>query len=180
MIINRRNVLILPAAALFSSVSRADLYDDYINSTSKQPFVAFLGRVATPSTVGHAFISLGVRLDANVLVYERFFGLYPRDGSLAAVKSVFGPTSGKLDATWADVIWDTEFIQDVDDSQKTAALAQFEKWKSDAPEYSLTGNGGINCNGLVGDIARSLGLSVPNGAGTTRPWKFIEALKAAN
>ncbi len=182
---NRRRILLALGATPFcaghSLSSRADdLYDDYINSTSKLPFVTFLGRQATLSTVGHAFVGVGVQLDATLLVYERFFGLYPKDGSLAAVKSVFGPTSGKLDATWADVSWDTEFRRYMDDSQKALVLAQFLKWSSDSPDYSLVGNGGINCNGFVADVARSIGMKVPDDAGTTRPWKFIVALKSIN
>lgn len=183
MFFSRRTLLAFGVASLSGTLptaSHADLYDDYINSTSKQPFVAFLGRQATSSTIGHAFVAVGVRLDATLLVYERFFGLYPKDGSLAAVKSVFGPTSGKLDATWEDVTWDTEFRRSISDSQRAQVLTQFGKWSSEAPQYSLTANGGLNCNGLVGDVARSLGMRVPEGAGTTRPWKFIEALKSSN
>lgn len=180
MALHRRQFLAIPGVLLFRSTARADLYDDYINSMSRQPFVAFLGREATPSTIGHAFVALGMSLDAGLIVYERFYGLYPKDGVLAAVKSVFSPTSGKLDVTWADVSWDTEFRRDIDDDKKAIALTQFQKWGSDAPQYSLLGNSGLNCNGLVGDVATSLGLKVPNGAGTTRPWKFINALKAAN
>lgn len=181
---HRRTFLALAAVPLWGgfqqSAFAADLYDLYLNSTSKEPFVAFLGREGSTSTVGHAFVGVGVRLDATLIVYERFYGLYPKDGALAAVKSVFTPVSGKLDATWGDVYWDTELNQPIDASQKLKVLAQFDKWSSAAPQYSLVGNGGINCNGLVGDVARSVGMKVPDGSGTTRPWKFIKALKSAN
>lgn len=184
MVIQRRMFLALGTASWwggFTIIARAgDLYDDYINSTSKQPFVAFLGRQGSSSTIGHAFVGVGVRLNATLLVYERFYGLYPNNGALAAVKSVFSPVSGKLDASWDDVSWDAELSRSVDANQKVKVLAQFDKWSSAAPQYSLVANGGINCNGLIADVARNLNMNVPGGAGTTRPWKFIEALKAAN
>lgn len=184
MVVRRRMLLALGTAPLwggFQPVARAeDLYDDYINSASKKPFVAFLGRQGTSSTIGHAFVGVGVSLDATLLVYERFYGLYPKNGSLAAIKSVFSPISGKLDATWEDISWDTELNRPIKASQKVKVLAQFEKWSSAAPQYSLVANGGMNCNSLVSDVAQSLGMKVPDGGGSTRPWKFIEALKWAN
>lgn len=184
MLIRRRTFLVLGTAPLCATLPlqswAGDLYSDYINSTSKQPFVAFLGRQGSTSTVGHAFVGVGVRLDASLIVYEKLFGLYPKDGALAAIKSVFGPTSGKLDKTWDDLSWDTELIHRLDDSQKAGVLSQFKKWTSSAPAYSLVANGGINCNGLVSDVARSLGMKVPENPGTTRPWIFIEGLKLAN
>lgn len=184
MVVRRQMLRTLGVAPLWGGLSltawAGDLYDDYINSTSKKPFIAFLGREGTGGTIGHAFVGLGVRLDANLVIYERFYGLYPKDGSLAAIKSIFAPTSGKLDATWDDVSWDTELNRPIDTSQKSKVLAQFEKWNSTAPQYSLLANGGMNCNSLVGDVAHSLGMKVPAGGGSTRPWKFIEALKSAN
>lgn len=157
-----------------------DLYDDYINSTSKVPFVAFLGREATGATIGHAFVGVGVRLDATFTVYERIYGLYPKDGALAAVKSIFTPISGKIDSTWADMSWDSEINRTIDANQKVNVLDQFEKWGSSAPQYSLLANDGMNCNSMVADVARSLEMTVPDGAGSTRPWKFIKALDSAN
>ena len=161
-------------------LARADLYDDYINSKSRQAFVAFLGRKGSTATVGHAFVAVGVQIEAGLQIYERFFGLYPKEGSLAAIKSIFTPTSGRIDYTWDDVAWDSQLRQSIDDDQKALVLAAFAKWSSDAPQYALLGNGAINCNGLVSEVARGAGLKVPGGAGTTRPWKFIEALKALN
>ena len=182
--VHRRSFLVLSTFPWLGSVPRLvraeDLYDDYINSTSKQPFVGFLARQGSGDSVGHAFVGVGVRLDATLLVYERLFGLYPKNGALAGIKSVFGPVSGKLDATWDDVSWDTELVRVIDAGQKEKVLAQFDKWSSAAPQYSLVANGGMNCNSLVGDVARSLGMKVPNGSGATRPWKFIDALKSAN
>lgn len=41
-------------------------------------------------------------------------------------------------------------------------------------------NDALNCNALVAAVAQSAGLKVPSGPGSTRPWKFIEALKKLN
>jgi hypothetical protein len=176
--VSRRNICL--ALCAFPTLARADLYDDYINSTSKQPFVSFQGRKATLDTIGHAFVGVGVQIDSGLRVYERFFGLYPKDGVLAAIKSVFTPATGLLDQTWNDLAWDTQLIQSIDDSQKALVLAKFDEWTSSTPQYSLTANNSLNCNALVAAVAQSVGLKVPSGAGSTRPWKFIEALKALN
>ncbi len=161
-------------------VAWADLYDDFINSVSKKPFVSFLGRKGSTSTIGHAFVGVGVELDAGLLLFERFFGLYPKDGALAGLKSSFGPQSGKLDRTWDDLAWDTELRRFIDDNQKAAVLAHFNEWSATPPKYSLTGNGGMNCNGLVAAVAATVSLKVPGGAGSTRPWRYIEQLKELN
>lgn len=176
--LSRRHFLI---AALFIPVmARADLYEDYVNSTSKKSFVAFLGRKGSSSTIGHAFVGVGVELNAGLHVFERFFGLYPKNGTLAGLKSSFGPQSGALDHTWSDLAWDTELRRFINDHQKTAVMAKFSEWSADAPKYSLIENGGVNCNGLVSAVATSIDLKLPNGAGSTRPWKFIELLKQLN
>lgn len=158
----------------------ADFYDDYINSNSKQPFVSFLARKGSLSSVGHAFVGVGVQVDASLRYYERLFGLYPQGNALAALKSALSPTSGQLDLTWKDLAWDAEIFKPVDDETRQAVLATFNAWSSAAPQYSLLGNGALNCNGLLAQVANDVGLTVPEGADTTRPWKFIEAIRKAN
>ena len=174
-----RRRLLLGSLSL-PGIAWADLYDYYINSVSKRPFVSFLGRKGSSSTIGHAFVGVGVELDAGLLLYERFFGLYPKDGALEGIKSSFGPATGKIDRTWDDLAWDTELRRFIDDQQKSAVLVHFSVWSAAPPKYSLTGNGGINCNGLVSAVVKTVQLKVPDGAGATRPWKFIEALKDLN
>lgn len=177
MPITRRSFLfaLLPS----STAARADLYDDYINSKSKKPFVAFLGRKS--GTVGHAFTGVGTEIDSGLRVYERFFGLYPAEGGkLSAVKLVFSKTSGRIDHTWNDVSWDVQFRRDITPEQKEAVLAQFQKWSADTPQYSLLANDGKNCNAMVADVAKVVGLQAPAGAGTTFPWNYIEELKKLN
>lgn len=172
--------LLCVAMALAPVTSFADLYDDYINSTSKHYFVSFLARKGSTTTVGHSFVGVGIQINETLRVYERLFGLYPADGALAAVKSVFTKTSGKIDRTWDDMTWDTELFLSIDEAKRKLILAKFQEWSGNAPKYSLAGNGAINCSGLVAEVAKIAGLKVPSGAGTTRPWKYIEALKTAN
>ena len=59
---------------LVPGVARADLYDDYINSVSKKPYVQFVGRKGTTSSLGHSFIGAGLELEAGLLLLERVFG----------------------------------------------------------------------------------------------------------
>jgi hypothetical protein len=173
---NRR--LFMAVMASVTTSAKAGLYDDYINSTSKKPFVAFLGRIGVP---GHAFIGVGVDLNSDLRVYERLFGLYPDSaGKLSSLKLIFGKTSGKLDYQWADLKWDTSYVKQISDAERSAVIAQMELWAKNAPKYSLLGNGGKNCNILAEDVAKSLKLKVPDGAGTTLPWHFIDKLKLAN
>lgn len=155
-----------------------DLYEQYLNSTAKLPFVSFQGRKGALDTVGHAFVGIGVQIDAGLRIYERLYGLYPEGGTIKAVKSIFTPVSGMLDQTWKDIRWDTDMIIPIDDSQRKSVLNQFQQWTGAAPDYSLLANDAMNCNALVSAVASSIGMKIPNGAGTTRPWKFIEALKA--
>ena len=173
-----RRLAIIGVGAFGTSFARADLYDDYINSTSKLPFVAFLARKGVP---GHAFVGVGVDLRSDLRVYERFFGLYPdNQGKLSSLKLVFGKTSGRLDYKWEDSTWDTMLVKRVAEEEKSAVLKQFQKWSASTPEYSLLGNGGMNCNQLAGDVAKSIKLSVPGGGATMLPWNYIDALKQAN
>lgn len=180
-VLMRRRKVCLGLLALPLVARADDLYDDYINSTSKQPFVSFLARKASSDSVGHAFVGVGVDLEAGLRLYLRLFGLYPKDDStLGVIKSIFTPTSGKLDYTWKDVSWTTEFRKSIDDTQQAAVLAKFDEWSSTAPQYSLLANNACNCSALAGQVAALVGLTAPSGAGSTRPWKYIEALKAAN
>ena len=179
---DRRSFLI--ASALLPSMAWADLYDDYINSTSKQPFVSFLGRKSGP--VGHAFVGLGVKLNANLFVYEYLFGLYPKEGKKLQLKMIFSQVTGDLrnyaDAKdiFSDTKWDVELLKDLTAAQHTAVKKQMEIWKVSAPPYNLLANDGKNCNALVGSVATMVGMKDPGGAGTTLPWHYIEALKKAN
>jgi hypothetical protein len=160
------------------SAVRADLYDDYLNSTSKQPFVAFLARSGTP---GHAFVGVGVKLNAGLLVYERFFGYYPgASGAAEQAKLVLGRTTGALEHKWADTSWDVSFTFNIDDNQRKKALAVADKWKQSDPQYNLFAQGGKNCNSFAAEVATAVGLKAPPGPGTTLPPAYIQKLKDAN
>lgn len=176
--LSRRTLVFgLPALAL-APPARADLYDDYLNSTSKQPFVMFLARNGIP---GHAFVGVGVQLSADLIVYERFFGYYPTgEDKLADAKLIFGKTSGALNYKWKDVSWDVTFRRDVDEKQKQAAIAVTDRWKGNDPKYNLFALGGKNCSAFVAEVAAAIGLTAPSGAGSMLPGSYIEKLRAAN
>ena len=177
-IARRRFVFSLPALALVLGRANADLYDDYINSTSKQPFVIFIARKGAP---GHAFVGIGVQLNAGLIVYERFFGYYPTGGDkFAEAKLVFGKTSGALDYKWKDTQWDVTYRKDVDETRKQAAVAVFDKWKSNDPKYNLFSLGGKNCSSFAAEVAKALALNTPAGAGAMLPFDYIEKLRKAN
>ncbi|HRD89175.1 MAG TPA: hypothetical protein PK752_13115 [Accumulibacter sp.] len=175
---SRRQLLALAAISLIPKVATADIYDDYINSASKQPFVAFLARKGIP---GHAFVGIGVRLEAGLIVYERFFGYYPAaNGAASEVKLIFGKASGALDYKWKDTAWDEAYVVQVDDARKASAIAVADKWKGADPKYNLFASGGKNCSTFASEVAAAVGLKVPSGAGSMLPATYIEKLKKAN
>lgn len=175
---SRRQFLALAAALLIPEVAIADLYGEYINSTSKQPFVAFLARKGVP---GHAFVGIGVRLEAGLTVYERFFGYYPAaSGKASEVKLVFGKVSGALDYKWKDTAWDEAYVVQVDDVRRASAIAVADKWKGADPKYNLVASGGKNCSTFASEVASAVGLMAPSGAGSMLPASYIEKLKKAN
>ena len=177
--VNRRRLVVsLPALALLPLPARADLYDDYINSTSKQPFVIFLARKGIP---GHAFVGIGVQLEASLIVYERFFGYYPTGtDTLSQAKLVFGKTSGALDYKWKDTNWDVKYRRDVNDAKRLAALEIADRWQSNDPKYNLFALGGKNCSVFVGEVAVAIGLKSPSGAGSMLPADYIAKLRQVN
>ena len=71
-----RGLIVVPLFGLWSGTATADLYDDYTNSVSRQPFVAFLARPSEGDVdkPGHAFVGIGVELDNGLTVYERLLG----------------------------------------------------------------------------------------------------------
>lgn len=152
------------------------LYDDYINSVAKKHFIDFLARKGAP---GHAFISVRVSLREDFEIVLAIFGLYP-DGEkkLAAIKSIFSPVSGQITFKFDDMAWDTSYIVKLTDDQAEAVLQKLNEWKAETPKYSLFANNGLNCNALVGEVAKLMSLKVPTTAGSSFPWIFIDELQA--
>ena len=174
----RRTWLLGTGMATWLPLARADLYDDYINSVSKQPFVAFLGRGGFP---GHAFVGIGVQLNAGLRVYERFMGYYPVGGDkVSEVKLVLGKASGMLDYQWKDTSWTQEYRVNVDPVEHAAAIAVADTWRSNDPKYNLFASGGKNCSSFAGEVAKAVGLKAPSGAGLMLPVAFIIKLREAN
>jgi hypothetical protein len=179
LIVGRRSIIFaLPALVFATSRANADLYEDYINSTSKQPFVLFLARKGVP---GHAFVGIGVQLNAGLIVHERFFGYYPSGGGkFAEAKLVFGKSSGALDYKWKDTKWDVTYRKDVDERTKQAAIAVADRWKSNDPKYNLLSLGGKNCSSFAAEVAKAVSLNVPAGAGAMLPIDYIDKLRQDN
>jgi hypothetical protein len=178
MIRRRQFIVVMPFLVAAPCVARADLYEDYINSTSKLPFVAFLARGGFP---GHAFVGIGTQLEAGLIIYERFFGYYPTgEDKVAEAKLVFGKATGALDHKWKDTAWDVNYRIRVDDTKKKAALDVADKWKSNDPKYNLFGLGGKNCGSFAAEVAAAAGLKAPAGAGLMLPVDYIKRLRAAN
>src|ERR1700683_2280788 len=103
---DRRALLISLGFVPIAFAAKADLYDDYINSTSKQPFISFMARgpsLGASSLTGHAFVAVGTELEAGEIYYQAIFGYYPADsGAVAEVDSILGTTPGVLKFTWPD------------------------------------------------------------------------------
>jgi hypothetical protein len=174
----RRDLLVLLGLTSFAKRALADLYDDYLNSPSKKPFVAFLARGGVP---GHAFVGLGVTLEAGLRVYERFYGYYPVGDDKAEVKKlVLGKTSGAIDHKWKDTSWEVSYIASIDNKARETVVSVLEQWKVDDPKYNLFASGGKNCSSLAGEVATAAGLKAPSGAGSMLPVDYIRKLKASN
>ena len=90
------------------------------------------------------------------------------------VKGTSTSVSGDLTSALPDLTWKTEYRVSVTEARHTAALDIFDKWMSNDP------NQGKNCNSFVSEVASAMGLKVPDGAGSTFPFNFIEALKSLN
>ncbi len=177
MTISRR-MFIGVAISAASSPAWADLYDDYINSVSKQPFVSFFARNDT--ITGHAFIAVGTELDNGETVYEGIFGYYPANGAEKIMK-FRGSGAGMITFKENDYPSTIRFRKNVDDDGKTGVLAVLDKWKSDDPGYNLLALGRKNCNSLAREVAQTLGLKLPaEDPGTTFPANYITDLRNLN
>jgi len=179
----RRTALAFAFLFSRSSQTRADLYDDYINSRSRQRFVSFLartsdGRLGKP---GHSYVAVGIELDNGLRVYERLFGYYPRtETAFEEVKAVFTRVSGDLRSQIRDVAWQVEYRVPVDDAKHRAALAVVQRWSATDPGYNLFANGGRNCSSFAAEVAQAIGLRVPSGAGSKYPIDFMSELRDIN
>lgn len=184
MPLRRRTFLLgAGATALSPSLTRADLYDDYMNAKSRLPFVVFLARDSKgrSSKPGHSFVGTGVEVDNGELIYLRFFGFYPAsEDTLTELKSVFGKVTGDIAYKMKDLNWKLNFRVSVTDEQVAKANAIADKWKSNDPKYNLLNNGGRNCSAFAAEIAAAVGLKVPDGAGSKFPITFMTQMRDLN
>jgi hypothetical protein len=178
MSVSRRFFLSAASLVLLRTEAKADLYDDYINSSSRQPFVSFFARDDT--LTGHAFVSVGTELDNGLTVYEGIYGYYPASMEKKIMK-FRGSDRGMITFKENDYPSAIRYRKNVDDSTKAKALAVFDKWKSEDPKYNLLAMGGKNCNSLAKEVAQAIGIKVPaDNPGVTFPANYIRLIKGAN
>jgi hypothetical protein len=178
MNISRRLLLAASISFLISPPVKADLYDDYLNSVSKVPFVAFLVRGGFP---GHAIVAIGVELDNGLLFYESILGYYPKDQSIMGdIKATLSAVPGVLEFQFKDLSWEINYRIVVTETQKQAALAVAKTWLASDPKYNLLALGGKNCSVFAGEVAKAIGLKVPSGPGRKLPIDFVRELSALN
>lgn len=183
--ISRRLFIIFSICAPLGNVARADLYDDYINSSSRRPFISFLarrsGEDADRGFPGHSYIAEGFEIDNGLKIYTRILGYYMQDESVKSLfKGVLSKTSGKLDQKLEDILWDVNFTVLVDEAQTKKAGAVIDKWMKEDPSYNLFASGGKNCSSFASEVAVAIGLKVPSNPGSKLPIKFMRELRDLN
>jgi len=181
-IFRRGLILSLASVPFLATTERAsaDLYDDYINSSSRKLFVSFFARSLAIDSPGHSFVAIGVELDNGLTVYERFMGLYPAGGILKSFKSAITPVDGAIAQKFADLDWSVEYQVDVTVTQHRAATEVTDRWLADTTRYSLLAQGGSNCNLFAAEVAQAIGLSTPKAADKTLPQIFIKRIAELN
>ena len=181
--LSRRAFVAFGAAIGFVSSARADLYDDYINSRSKRPFASFLARASDGSLgkPGHSYVAIGVELDNAFRVYERILGYYPKNSdTFELLKAAFSRVTGDIRMELADVAWQVEYRVPLNEEKHKAALRVADTWMKNDPKYNLFANGGKNCSAFAAEVAQSIGLKVPSGAGSKFPMAFMTELRDLN
>ena len=183
MELTRRSAIAGALTLLSARDAHADLYDDYINSTSKLPFISFLARKSPNASgkPGHSFVAVGTDVDASLIFYHSIFGYYPSTiDAMTQIKAIFTRVKGVIKFDWADLTWDVAYKVRIDDPKRDAALAVVNKWNSSDPGYNLLANSGKNCSSFAAEIAQSIGLKVPSGAGSKLPLTYMTELRDLN
>ncbi|WP_162596116.1 hypothetical protein [Methylobacterium sp. 17Sr1-1] len=174
---------LIAGGLLLPSRSMADLFDDYHNSVSKRLYVSFLARNSegSLSKPGHSFVAVGTELDNGLRVYEKIFGYYVKnDNFFEEIKAVFSSTIGDITYKLSDVSWSVELYVPTDEAGHMAVIGVMNEWSKNDPKYQLFANGGKNCSVFAAEVARALGLKVPQGAGSKFPVRFISELRDMN
>lgn len=178
MNVTRRLFFGVIGSVMVTRAARADLYDDYINSVSRQPFVSFFARDDTAT--GHAFVAIGTELDNGLTVYEGIYGYYPKNGTKQAMK-IYVSERGVVTFKENDYPSSIKFRKNVDNNAKKKALEVFSRWNQNDPKYNILAVGGKNCNSLVKEVATSIGLKIPTeNPGLVFPADYITKLKSEN
>jgi hypothetical protein len=143
-----------------------------VTKSSSDYFVEFLARPT--GAFGHSFVRLGMTDKTGHVTTTNTLGFYPVDKTGNAVFDAPGVlTHRKLDlASQSTVKYRVLVIK----SSYLKTLRATELMKKAWVRYDLIGH---NCNHLVGQIARGLGLNDPAEYADT-PENYVRALKAQN
>lgn len=156
------------------------------NSVSYTPFVEFRARAPHADLlkgdvgVGHAFLFLGRQFADGSRVLYAAGGFYPADASNKAMEVVHMVLSkGQVKYTVDDMHDDEVFQSPITSEQESRVKFIMEHWNE--KQYSVVWQ---NCVSLDRDVARSLGLKVPEFSATQPfsefPNKFLVKLREMN
>jgi hypothetical protein len=169
-----RKPLPSPSPAVRQSGSTVSLPPGFVHSPIREPvtaaacpnearkpyFVEF--RARTAASYGHSFLFFGRLAGPGKFGKFEVTGLHPRGessatyvtGMMVPVPSETGPSDGDLDeqyliARYCVVLGEDEYHK---------MVAYIRKLQASSPIWHATTK---NCNGFIGDIARSIGLKAP-------------------
>ena len=149
-------------------------------ATKSEPgkhYVVFCARGGSPT--GHAFVAWGEESFSASSCGASAYGLYPKGGAAAVLKSIFGPVPGAIVAEGLASKTSCRLIVQVDSAQfaKSEAIRK-QKWnKALENKYELLVT---DCTTFAGDIATSVGLKTPERASNMLPESFLRALMQLN
>jgi len=162
---------ILTAGEMVKQISVATKFE------KSKYYLVFCARGGSPT--GHAFVAWGKdSFDANACQASAY-GLYPKDGAAAIVRSLFGPVPGKIVAESLASKTSYRLIVQVDSTQFAAAEAvRQEKWsKVLESKYELLVT---DCTTFVSDIAGAIHLKRPERAEYLLPESFLKEMMKLN
>jgi hypothetical protein len=148
-----------------------------VRNAANQYFIEFRSRYAL--TYGHTYVVFGRLNQAGQMVNPDVAGLAPKSddpniyvlGHMAPVPASTGWTDGDLEETYRSASWRVLLTEP--EYRKT--VANIRKLQASSPLWHASL---YNCNAFVGDIARSMGYSVPGI--WLRPQQFVTRLREMN
>ena len=148
-----------------------------VRNAANQYFIEFRSRYAL--TYGHTYVIFGRLNQAGQMVNPDVAGLAPKSddpniyvlGHMAPVPASTGWTDGDLEEAYRSASWRVLLTE----AEYRKTVANIRKLQASSPLWHASL---YNCNAFVGDIARSMGYSVPGI--WLRPQQFITRLREMN